>query len=101
MIAFLASRNSQPPNGMPRDSYRGSASRALTKTSCVRSSASLGLKTRLAMNRWIGAAYASKMRPKASRSPRSEEHTSELQSHVNLVCRLLLEKKKNTHHPLD
>src|SRR5438477_2122548 len=28
--------------------------------------------------------------------PRSEEHTSELQSHVNLVCRLLLEKKKNT-----
>src|SRR5690242_21466663 len=25
---------------------------------------------------------------------RSEEHTSELQSHVNLVCRLLLEKKK-------
>src|SRR5690242_21005790 len=27
---------------------------------------------------------------------RSEEHTSELQSHVNLVCRLLLEKKKST-----
>src|SRR5260370_29061427 len=28
--------------------------------------------------------------------PRSEEHTSELQSHLNLVCRLLLEKKKNS-----
>src|SRR5260370_15224470 len=28
-------------------------------------------------------------------APRSEEHTSELQSHLNLVCRLLLEKKKN------
>src|SRR5436190_10578540 len=28
--------------------------------------------------------------------PRSEEHTSELQSHSDLVCRLLLEKKKNT-----
>src|SRR5260370_28159930 len=28
---------------------------------------------------------------------RSEEHTSELQSHLNLVCRLLLEKKKKTH----
>src|SRR5260370_23609599 len=27
-------------------------------------------------------------------NPRSEEHTSELQSHLNLVCRLLLEKKK-------
>src|SRR5260370_25424728 len=28
---------------------------------------------------------------------RSEEHTSELQSHLNLVCRLLLEKKKTSH----
>src|SRR5690606_20021926 len=28
---------------------------------------------------------------------RSEEHTSELQSRENLVCRLLLEKKKNTY----
>src|SRR5260370_5291259 len=31
-----------------------------------------------------------------AREVRSEEHTSELQSHLNLVCRLLLEKKKNT-----
>src|SRR5690606_42087766 len=30
---------------------------------------------------------------------RSEEHTSELQSRENLVCRLLLEKKKTCHHP--
>src|SRR5206468_12361396 len=29
---------------------------------------------------------------------RSEEHTSELQSRSDLVCRLLLEKKKNEHH---
>src|SRR5260370_27758873 len=29
------------------------------------------------------------------RNSRSEEHTSELQSHLNLVCRLLLEKKKS------
>src|SRR5260370_20380129 len=28
-----------------------------------------------------------------AKGPRSEEHTSELQSHLNLVCRLLLEKK--------
>src|SRR5713101_5017759 len=33
-----------------------------------------------------------------SRSTRSEEHTSELQSHVNIVCRLLLEKKKKHHN---
>src|SRR5688572_31624411 len=31
----------------------------------------------------------------AQDQPRSEEHTSELQSQSNLVCRLLLEKKKN------
>src|SRR5690242_21409450 len=34
----------------------------------------------------------------ASRAARSEEHTSELQSHVNLVCRLLLEKKNKKHN---
>src|SRR5437773_9160819 len=34
-------------------------------------------------------------RPCSSSSRRSEEHTSELQSHHDLVCRLLLEKKKN------
>src|SRR2546426_6051090 len=33
-------------------------------------------------------------RPLVHRPPRSEEHTSELQSPCNLVCRLLLEKKK-------
>src|SRR3712207_8652440 len=32
--------------------------------------------------------------------PRSEEHTSELQSRQYLVCRLLLEKKKNNHDTL-
>src|SRR5690242_21222205 len=37
---------------------------------------------------------ASPGRPARRRPRRSEEHTSELQSHVNLVCRLLLEKKK-------
>src|SRR5260370_13558961 len=30
------------------------------------------------------------------RRARSEEHTSELQSHLNIVCRLLLEQKKDT-----
>src|SRR5256885_9020885 len=30
--------------------------------------------------------------------PRSEEHTSEIQSPCNLVCRLLLEKKKSDRH---
>src|SRR5258705_7877723 len=36
-------------------------------------------------------------RPRYHRRPRSEEHTSELQSLRHLVCRLLLEKKKKNH----
>src|SRR2546430_6672379 len=36
---------------------------------------------------------------KRKKRSRSEEHTSELQSQSNLVCRLLLEKKKNTFMP--
>src|SRR2546426_3442614 len=40
--------------------------------------------------------------PEADDPERSEEHTSELQSPCNLVCRLLLEKKKKTslNHPV-
>src|SRR3989475_3572777 len=37
-------------------------------------------------------------RPAPRSACRSEEHTSELQSQSNLVCRLLLEKKKRTQH---
>src|SRR5436190_4898489 len=42
----------------------------------------------------IGGAGQLGRRAIASCAPRSEEHTSELQSHSDLVCRLLLEKKK-------
>src|SRR5256884_5447200 len=35
--------------------------------------------------------------PRPSANSRSEEHTSELQSRLHLVCRLLLEKKKNNY----
>src|SRR5262249_62095133 len=38
---------------------------------------------------------------KSGEVKRSEEHTSELQSLTNLVCRLLLEKKKNNHQLFD
>src|SRR5260370_3861861 len=37
---------------------------------------------------------------KQTKAARSEEHTSELQSHLNLVCRLLLEKKKKRKETL-
>src|SRR2546426_4153994 len=47
--------------------------------------------------RWIGKRPMQTLDPRGhDRAHRSEEHTSELQSPCNLVCRLLLEKKK-TH----
>src|SRR5260370_19985280 len=56
---------------------------------------------------WRRSRHANSPRRRTTRRPRaeiaailrSEEHTSELQSHLNLVCRLLLEKKKqNCRH---
>src|SRR5438477_8815065 len=50
-----------------------------------------------ARKRWRCPAHAQHRESRFSRRRRrSEEHTSELQSHVNLVCRLLLEKKNFT-----
>src|SRR3712207_8592850 len=45
-------------------------------------------------SRWRSTAPGSPGARTAGRAPRSEEHTSELQSRQYLVCRLLLEKKK-------
>src|SRR5215204_6849497 len=50
--------------------------------------------TRTTGRRPMHAAASSRTGPSSSRLSRSEEHTSELQSHSDLVCRLLLEKKK-------
>src|SRR5437899_8147551 len=48
------------------------------------------------LSRWRSSCRGALLRLKAPMaSPRSEEHTSELQSLRHLVCRLLLEKKKN------
>src|SRR5260370_8774932 len=60
-----------------------------------------GARNRRASFRLLGRAPLDHVRrspgrtpnPEGKRGPRSEEHTSELQSHLNLVCRLLLEKK--------
>src|SRR5256885_10561822 len=46
-----------------------------------------------------GGALARPRRRRGRAPRRSEEHTSELQSPCNLVCRLLLEKKKKMIHP--
>src|SRR6266480_4960963 len=47
-----------------------------------------------------GPAASGPQEARTGRRCRSEEHTSELQSHVNLVCRLLLEKKKPPRSPV-
>src|SRR5438477_2319746 len=69
---------------------------ALSASSITRStspsSTGSGLSRRIA--RWVRIASSSGI------EKRSEEHTSELQSHVNLVCRLLLEKKKYDYETL-
>src|SRR5260370_13826087 len=56
----------------------------------------LSLHDALPISSALFARPPGQQRPQAhgpSRGGRSEEHTSELQSHLNLVCRLLLEKK--------
>src|SRR5438477_4603735 len=56
------------------------------------------LGSRRAARRWceerVPVVFIALEQQVADETLRSEEHTSELQSHVNLVCRLLLEKKK-------
>src|SRR5437667_8515970 len=53
-------------------------------------------------HRALGAGPTAPAADHRRRTARSEEHTSELQSHHDLVCRLLLEKKKrpNSNSPL-
>src|SRR5207249_9095637 len=50
--------------------------------------------SRLSLSQAEIASAASHLRSVQQKIPRSEEHTSELQSRFDLVCRLLLEKKK-------
>src|SRR5688572_31016324 len=52
-------------------------------------------RTGFAIASWLAA------NPELQRASRSEEHTSELQSQSNLVCRLLLEKKKKNREMQD
>src|SRR2546422_4885382 len=69
--------------------------------------------TTLFRSRWAKRADRARETTRARRTPatggpepprvanRSEEHTSELQSRLHLVCRLLLEKKKKRRRPRD
>src|SRR5438477_7014431 len=75
-----ASSRRSPSDSAPSTRRRCARSPRRSTASSARTSARIG--------------WASPKSAQSSRYFRSEEHTSELQSHVNLVCRLLLEKKK-------
>src|SRR5260370_22575339 len=67
-------------------------------TTLFRSHDAAGLLARLVVVLERGAEFRVVLPPRFEKTfKRSEEHTSELQSHLNLVCRLLLEKKKKNN----
>src|SRR2546430_7286617 len=68
-------------------SWRATRSPRMTVT-CARESRDAGMAFILGSMALVGSRL------------RSEEHTSELQSQSNLVCRLLLEKKNQAQHPV-
>src|SRR5207237_7788850 len=81
---------------MPSSSCRPTgASRSASSSWITRRSRSASPRSPRSHARWAGPSRR-KGQPFrfAGGGARSEEHTSELQSHLNLVCRLLLEKKK-------
>src|SRR5258708_17908350 len=79
-----------PPRGMPPPAFffGTSATMASVVISSAATEAAFWIATRTTL---VGS-----MMPLATRLPRSEEHTSELQSPDHLVSRLLREKKQNT-----
>src|SRR2546422_7856042 len=95
-----ASFTSPRPRNAPRTTSGGEPGAEARRN---QSSASVGLPS--ASRRWPSTRAHS---PSPSRAPsvtagscwRSEEHTSELQSRLHLVCRLLLEKKKKNKDQL-
>src|SRR5260370_8089476 len=76
-------RSKSPVRGEVRTRYR--------ELYAIWAASALGL---LAFDRWLSADRFRRPAIKRQKSERSEEHTSELQSHLNLVSPLLLEKKQ-------
>src|SRR5690606_41161907 len=86
------SPHAQPPHVQKRKWARGQRFQDWRRYSEVRDYKRYGLKRPAANQRWVKVDNDYLLVTIAS--GRSEEHTSELQSRENLVCRLLLEKKK-------
>src|SRR5258708_22832963 len=69
-------------------------------TTLFRSQSNNGVRSAVAPAALLRHSPGSPFTPLSPRRVRSEEHTSELQSPDHLVCRLLLQKKQNSHPPL-
>src|SRR5690606_41295627 len=89
-LTFLFSRPPPPPTLFPYTNALPICRLCTSRSQAHRARHSLRPGERSGR---VANASAQRYRPQRSRS-RSEEHTSELQSRENLVCRLLLEKKK-------
>src|SRR2546430_13138167 len=70
------------------------------KTSAAPTSSSVFVRVRITMSSDAAWTSASASASSSRNEKRSEEHTSELQSQSNLVCRLLLEKKNKTSYSM-
>src|SRR5260370_5364035 len=78
-----------PVSGLPKNAFVRHAS--LSQVPSWSPTTWTGITTR-----WLPIPFVCALPLPNFPSGRSEEHTSELQSHLNLVCRLLLEKKKES-----
>src|SRR5260370_29777473 len=96
-----------PSTHEPARAANPAASRACLHPALRRPPSPFPRSPRIAVAAWEivlqnpAAPWASRaFRPYCQPRLRSEEHTSELQSHLNLVCRLLLEKKKRDKYSI-
>src|SRR2546429_4573921 len=80
---------------MPTTSMNGPL--ALLVPKCLPSASSLDQNFLAMVSLMMATGGAFSLSASENLRPRSEEHTSELQSRLHLVCRLLLEKKKKSH----
>src|SRR6266700_3011233 len=93
-VQYAAGAGIEVPDDIRRAVFAASPLRAMGDPELVATNL-LGATTKLARGLYpVTAASLRSTNDDADRT-RSEEHTSELQSRENLVCRLLLEKKKN------
>src|SRR5690242_21318732 len=90
--SFPTRRSSDLAAGRARRPQPAAVPAAGTSAAAIRSRAASGVGASSTRSAAPRSANASSM-TRSIAARRSEEHTSELQSHVNLVCRLLLEKK--------